>query len=536
MLTNTVSKYAMSTAVEQQFDEELEKWKEEGWLQPCEAPTHGVIPLLAVEQERKGKVRPVMDFRELNAYVESHTGDSDACGETLRKWRSMKGKPAVLDLRSAYLQLHVHKELQRFQIVKHRGRYFQLTSLGFGLNCAPKIMTAVLARVLSLDAEIDAATDHYIDDIIVNSSLVSVARVAAHLQRYGLQTKPPERIEDACVLGLQVRGVAGQGLLWSRGNELPDVSEQEQMTRHELFSMCGKLVGHYSVAGWLRVACSFMKRHSEGIAWEDKLGDKVRGWVQEVIQRLKADDPVRGAWEAAVDGDIKVWCDASSLAMGVVLEMSGKVVEEASWLRKKDDGTHINVTELDAVNKGVNLALKWWSKKATLVTDSATVHSWLHASLTGSQRVKVSGAAEMLVRRRLVMVEELCKEYGLDITVLLVKSEANKADLLTRVPKPWLRAEQPRVPLVELHARHHFGVRRSLHFARQVDASVTRAEVEAVVRACPDCASVDPTPTRWDGGELSVAENWRRTSRTLGRIVSSPWWTVAQAALRSGGG
>ena len=215
VLTNMVSKYAMSTAVEQQFDEELEKWKEEGWLQPCEAPTHGVIPLLAVEQECKGKVRPVMDFRELNAYVESHTGDSDVCGETLCKWRSMKGKPAVLDLRSAYLQLHVHKELQRFQIMKHRGHYFQLMRLSFGLNCAPKIMTAVLAKVLSLDAEIDAATDHYIDDIIVNSSLVSVARVAAHLQRYGLQTKPPERIEDACVLGLQVCGVAGQGLLWS---------------------------------------------------------------------------------------------------------------------------------------------------------------------------------------------------------------------------------------------------------------------------------------------------------------------------------
>ena len=33
---------------------------------------------------------------------------------------------------------------------------------------------------------------------------------------------------------------------------------------------------------------------------------------------------MQGAWEAAVDRDIKVWCDASSLAMGVVLEMSGK--------------------------------------------------------------------------------------------------------------------------------------------------------------------------------------------------------------------
>ena len=41
-----------------------------------------------------------------------------------------------------------------------------------------------------------------------------------------------------------------------------------------------------------------------------------------MIQRLKVDDPVRGTWEAAVDGDINVWCDTSSLAMGVMLEMS----------------------------------------------------------------------------------------------------------------------------------------------------------------------------------------------------------------------
>ena len=104
------------------------------------------------------------------------------------------------------------------------------------------------------------------------------------------------------------------------------------------------------------------------------------------------------------------------------------MVKNALWLCKKDDGVHINVAELDAVIKGVNLALKWRSKKVTLVTDLATVHRWLHASLTGSQQVKVSGAAEMLVQHWLAMVEELCKEYGLDITVLLVKSEVNKAD------------------------------------------------------------------------------------------------------------
>ena len=267
--------------------------------------------------------------------------------------------------------------------MRHKGKFYQLTRLGFGLNCAPKIMTAVLSKVLSMDPEIDAATDHYIDDIIVNSSLVSLDRVVKHLQRFGLQTKPSESMENARVLGLQLRSAPNEGLMWNRSNELPDVEGLHKMSRRELFSVCGKLVSHYPVAGWLRVACSYMKRCSEGVAWEDEIGGRVRGWLQEVVRRLRLNDPVQGVWKAVVDGENKVWCDASSLALGVIVEMGGKVVEDASWLRKKNDGTHINVVELDAALKGINLALKWQLKRMTLVTDSATVHGWLQSVLTG---------------------------------------------------------------------------------------------------------------------------------------------------------
>ena len=49
-----------------------------------------------------------------------------------------------------------------------------------------------------------------------------------------------------------------------------------------------------------------------------------------------------------------VWCDASSIALGVVLEIDGNSVEDAAWLRKKDDFAHINLAELNAVLKGIN--------------------------------------------------------------------------------------------------------------------------------------------------------------------------------------
>ena len=46
-----------------------------------------------------------------------------------------------------------------------------------------------------------------------------------------------------------------------------------------------------------------------------------------------------------------MWCDASSLAIGTVLEVAGEIVEDCSWLRKKDDMAHINFAEFEAVIK-----------------------------------------------------------------------------------------------------------------------------------------------------------------------------------------
>ena len=47
----------------------------------------------------------------------------------------------------------------------------------------------------------------------------------------------------------------------------------------------------------------------------------------------------------------------SSLAIEIALEANGSVVEYASWLHPANNVQHINLAELDADLKGVNLAL-----------------------------------------------------------------------------------------------------------------------------------------------------------------------------------
>ena len=416
-LKNRVAQYTIQEDIRSAYNAELARWIDEGWLEPCDRPEGGIIPLLAVHHTGKNKVRPVLDYRELNGAVQSHTADSEVCPETLRRWRLMGDRLGVVDLKNAYLQLHVRRDLQEFQIVRVGDRHYRLTRLGFGLASAPRIMAAVVRHILASDSDISAATDHYVDDIVVDTDLVSTERVVQHLQRYGLVTKPPETLDGTRLLGLQLRD-CGQGRMrWTRGKDVPQLPSDGQLSRRELFSFCGCLIGHYPVAGWLRVACSFIKRCSEGQGWRDGVGERVTAWLVEVLQRVSRSDPVQGFWAVPEVKAGRVWCDASSLATGVALQIGDAIVEDAAWLRKKGDAAHVNVAELDAVIQGINLAIRWNLEVVEVVTDSATVRGWMSSVLTGSHRVRTHGLAEMLIKRRLALVAELIQAYGLSVTV-----------------------------------------------------------------------------------------------------------------------
>ena len=541
-LLNQMAGYSVSEEDREEYEKEVVSWINDGWLEEYDRKVHGVvdgvIPLMAAKQPNKPrKVRPVMDYRELNGWVKSNPGvNSVVCQEKLRSWRRRSSNACLLDLRKAYLQVHVDQSLQRFQAVKFKGKLYVMTRMGFGLSVAPKVMSRIVERVLSLDSEIERGTDHYIDDIWVDKDVVDVEVVRAHLSRYGLVAKDPEPLDDARVLGLRVTSSKEGSHSWKRDGVTPAVGEQ--MTKRQLFSLCGKLVGHYPVAGWLRTACSYLRRLTNECRWDDEVPEATALIAREIVNRVNEHDPVGGVWSVSNSTACKVWCDASSLAMGVCLEVVGEVVEDAAWLRKESDGSHINVAELEALLKGLTLALKWGFKQVQLITDSATVHGWVQSVLKDERRPRVSGLSEMVVRRRLGLLEQIRDEYGVEIDVRLVKSAENHADGLTRVPSKWLKGCQAQSvvaagceaiaeQVMAVHKEHHFGVERTRYLAeRVVGCEVKEDQVKEVVQSCHICRSVDPNPVQWEHGSLEVERVWERLAADITFVNGQPYLSV----------
>ena len=54
----------------------------------------------------------------------------------------------------------------------------------------------------------------------------------------------------------------------------------------------------------------------------------------------------------------------------------------------------------------------------------------------------------------------------------------------------------------------HYGVKRTLYFARRIDPSVGREEVRQVVEKCIACQSIDPSPIKWSKGKIEVKGTW----------------------------
>lgn len=144
-----------------------------------------------------------------------------------------------------------------------------------------------------------------------------------------------------------------------------------------------------------------LKRKPNHLDWNYFIPTALKAKLDEASESVKQHHPVAGQRRVKNTAKGKPWCDASSLAVGVCIDIDNHIVEDSRFLRSIGDGAHINVAELEAVVKVINLALKRQLKNVTVCADSATVFGWVNSVLKDDKRPKVSGLSEMIVERHL---------------------------------------------------------------------------------------------------------------------------------------
>lgn len=89
-----------------------------------------------------------------------------------------------------------------------------------------------------------------------------------------------------------------------------------------------KLVDHYPITGWLWVACSYVTRRAKGVRWEDHVGEETNEMMEDMVRRVSCEDSVGGRWNVSKLEKGVIWCGTSSIANGVMLEISNETVED----------------------------------------------------------------------------------------------------------------------------------------------------------------------------------------------------------------
>ena len=84
---NRVPEYTIPARAHAEYDKELQNWIDNGWLEDKLEFPKDLIPLMAIIQQNKQKVRPVLDYRELNDPVDPFTACADICTKKLREWQ-----------------------------------------------------------------------------------------------------------------------------------------------------------------------------------------------------------------------------------------------------------------------------------------------------------------------------------------------------------------------------------------------------------------------------------------------------------------
>ena len=314
--------YPMPRAHQEALDEFLDENLRTGRIRPSKSPWGA--PFFFVKK-KDGKLRPVQDYRKLNAMTKKNKYPLPLMSELFDKLKGAKYY-TKLDVRWGYNNIRMkHGDEEKAAFITNRG-LFEPTVMFFGLSNSPSTFQTMMNDIFK-DLILQGHVIIYLDDILILSQDLkehrSIVRKVLQILRDNKLTCKPDKCE------FEVQETEYLGHIIAPGIVKMDPAKVEGVTKWPTPTCKKHVQGFLGFANFYR---RFIKDFSKVAGPLNRLtGLNEWRWTSEeqtafdTIKTLITTAPVLAVPDD--EGQFKVECDASKFALGA--ELSQK--QEGKW-------------------------------------------------------------------------------------------------------------------------------------------------------------------------------------------------------------
>ena len=130
------------------------------------APSDSFYSTLFIVPKKDGGQRPVINLKQLNAFVQNHHFKMEGI-HTLKSLLRQGDWLVKIDLKDAYFSIPIHPDHRKYLSFSVGKKSYHFTCLPFSLASAPLVFTKTLRPVAALGRELGMRMIIYIDDILL---------------------------------------------------------------------------------------------------------------------------------------------------------------------------------------------------------------------------------------------------------------------------------------------------------------------------------------------------------------------------------
>ena len=490
---------------DQEFIQEtVDKWKEEGIIQPSSSPWRAQVVVVKDELNRRNK-RLCVDYSQtINIYTELDAYPLPRIDDMINSL-SKYSVFSTFDLRSAYHQVELVPSERKFTAFEANGNLFEFTRIPFGVKNGVAVFQRKITQFISEEKLKDTVA--YLDNVTVagrnqleHDDNVKAFLDAINRRNFTLnETKTVKSVSNINILGYVVGNM----------HIKPDPERMQPLLNFPPPS-------NYKA---LRRVLGMFAYYAK---WINCFADKVRPLADAKEFPLSANslnafnllkNELSNAALQSIDECLPfvVECDASDVAISATLNQGGRPV---AFMSRTLQGSEIYYPAFEKEATAIIEAVRKWShllsrNTFTLITDQRSVSFMLDS------------------RRRTKIKNDKIQQWRMELASFsyVVKYRPGQRnvgpDTLTRAFSASISSLRT---LEELHNQLcHPGITRFLHFVRTKNLPFSTTEVKQVVSGCKVCAEIKPAFTQSnDGTLLKATQSMERLSVDFkGPLMSS---------------